>query len=102
MIEYCFGSGRAAFWLAVKARELNPKLCLVDWHSFLRENRRNPVSNSAITRRAPRGNSHIYGQIRHISGGGRVRYSKAGLMAFLQTLKDKPGLVDRLVKQVED
>lgn len=101
MYDYTWKTGRAALYLLLLSRELNPALAEVDWHSFLRENRRNPASNSAVAARAPRGNSHIYGRIRHISGGGRVRYSKAGLMAFVKKLKDNPGLVERLVKQVE-
>lgn len=59
MPQYTITTGKAALFLAVQTHKIHPKLLEVDWHSFLRENRRDPVSNSAVTRRSPRGNSHI-------------------------------------------
>src|SRR5690606_21050583 len=93
-------TGKAAILLALHARKIHPKLLEVDWHSFLRENRRDPASNSAVTRRSPRGNSHIFGLIRHVPGGKKVLYSKKSLSEFVEKLRLKPELVKWLLRKV--
>ncbi len=101
MDKYCLTTGQATLRLLLWAREINPLLAEIDWYSFLRENRRDPASNSAVERRSVRGNAHIFGIIPHCSGGGRVRYSVVGLKQFIEKLRCDPGLVAYLLRRVD-
>jgi hypothetical protein len=101
MTEYSLTTGQAAVWLTVKSKEINAKLSALDWYSFLQENRRNPVTDSALKRGAPRGNSHIFGRIGHSSEGRKARYSVTLLRRFLEELKLNLSRVEYLLKRVE-
>lgn len=90
----------AAVFLLLQASRIDKRLGSVDWHSFLRENRRMRLTPSSITSGHPKGNSHIFGLIPCHQRGTRTVYSKPALQSFCAHLSKRKDLVDLLAKMV--
>jgi hypothetical protein len=97
--HYC--ASRASSFLTQWSPKLNPDLEFVDWHCFLRENRRSPYSPSAISAGAVRGNTHIFGQIRHAAVNKAAVYARCDLIDFLLRLKRTPAHIEWLARNAK-
>jgi hypothetical protein len=91
---------QAAIYLYAKLSRIEPKCKNVDFHSLLKENQRDHLPNSAISRGVGRGNRNIYGFIGGSKNGRKVVYERRELDEFIQLCKLNPSLIEFMTRSV--